>query len=129
MLPTLKGRAEMKPNERLGSVVTQMLAVRGHTSPEKLAQSYLPDAPPVSARTMRRIMDGTYAELGNDIGEMTLLRLGSMLKLPPATLRLVLAGDVDGIARLEFKGEEDIRQFVIDTMAPPATRSQRRAAN
>lgn len=102
--------------KRLGAVVEQLLAYRGWTSPEKLDESYRPDAAPVGAMTIRRIMKADPAAKVDEGHK--LLRLAPMLKLPPTALQLVYQGDAHGIERLVFPGEdgEAVRQFILDLM-------------
>lgn len=87
------------------------MAYRGWTSPEALDVSYRPERAPVGGATIRRIMDQTWER--DD--ELTLLRLAGMLHLPPRTLVYVLAGDIEGIRRLEFSsGDEAVCQLIVD---------------
>jgi hypothetical protein len=115
--------------DKLGEVVGGLIAYRGWTSPEKLDSSYRArgEAPPVGAATIRRIMGGTWSQLDSDEGDLALIRLAGMLKVPPRTLTLVAQGDPNGVERLEF-AEPEVRQFVIDFMEPPAPPRKRRAA-
>lgn len=115
--------------ERLGTVVDQLIAYRGWTSAKKLDESYRPDSAPVGYGTIHRIVKADPAAKVDDGHK--LLRLASMLRLPPVTLQLVYRNDRDGIARLVFPGEdgEAVKQFVLDLMQPPAAKPVSRRRN
>ena len=113
---------------RLGNVVTQLIAYRGWTSPEKLDESYRPAPAPVGYQTIRRIMKADPAakvEHGQK-----LLRLSGMLGLGPTALRLVYKGDIEGLQRLVIPGDDGdaVKQFILDLMDPPKSGRSRRAA-
>lgn len=102
----------------LSAVVTRVLGeLRGWPSPEALVRAQGEGASPTGA-TIRRIANGT--DLCDTPGELwKLARLSVWLGLPGLTLNLVRVGDSDAIARLDFKGDEDARRFILDAMTPP----------
>lgn len=108
----------MTPN-RLGAVLTQLVAYRGWRSPEAKDLSYRPDRAPVGGATIRRIMNG---ERDSDRDE--LLALDGMLQLPPGTLQCVYDGDTASLEGMEFDGRESLRRFILDAMQPPKRRGR-----
>jgi hypothetical protein len=131
----MEGKNMTGSRVRLGEVVKRLLALRGYSSPLMLAREFLPGAPPVSSRSIYRIIAGDPGEnLDGEDGEMKLLRLSqAMLKLPPATLQLVYEGDTDGISRLDFaEADVPVRQYIIDTIQrldPPKRAGRRRTGS
>lgn len=115
--------------DRLARIVKRLIAARGSSSPEDLARTFQPEASPLSARALRRLMSGEDERLESEDGEMKLILASRTLRLPAQTLGLIYDGDADGIRRLEFDGEESIRQFILDLMEPPGrtVRATRRA--
>ena len=104
------------PSGALGWVIEEMIAFRGYGSAERFAEQF--DPPRLSGQTVRRIRDGEDPQIGKSEGNLKLTRLSGMFGLPPATLRLVQAGDVDALESLPFDqdGGEDLRAFIIETM-------------
>lgn len=106
----------------LAHVVSGMLAYRGHGSPEALERSYPRGESPYSGATVRRIIDGADDKLY----ELKLMRVAGMLRLPPRALVLAYACDTAALERLDWKGETDIRQFVVEAVeeiaSPPRNR-------
>lgn len=114
--------------KRLGRVVGGVLRTYREQSPAGIERSYAPERSPVSARTIQRIIaaDADYPKLDDE--DLKLPRLTGMLRLPRGTLGLVYAGDAAAVERLDFpEGDEDVRQFILDLMQPPARKATRRA--
>lgn len=109
----------------LGEVVRVVLAYRGH-SPESLAKSYAPAQPPLSARTVRRVGDADDEHVYGDEGDLKLLRLAGMLRLPLRTLIYVRERDAAALREMDFGDEADVRAFVLEAVAavddPPRNR-------
>ena len=110
-------------------MIDQMIAYRGFSSAEKFAEQFQPRR--LSGMTIRRICDGEDPQIGTRDGDVKLTRLSGMLGLPPATLRHVREGDVEGVEQLPW-GDEDqyVRAFIVETMRPrPDPGRQRRRSN
>jgi hypothetical protein len=118
------------PAGALGWVIEEMIAFRGYSSAEKFAESF--DPPRLSGQAVRRIRDGEDPQIGTSDGNLKLTRLSGMFGLPPATLRLVHAGDVAALEQLPFdmEGGADLRAFILATMRGHAgPQPRRRRAN
>lgn len=115
-----------QPAGVLGEVIAGLIAYRGHGSPEALARSYAPERPPYSGSVVRKIMDGTDP---NPDEPLKLMRVSGMLRVPPRTLDLVKASDAEGLARLDWKGETDVAQFVIETVRAAANPPRNRRSS
>ena len=126
-LPRVNG--QKVPAGALGAVIEELIAYRGYSSAEKFAEQF--DPPRLSGQAVRRIRDGEDPQIGTTEGNLKLTRLSGMFGLPPSTLRLVQAGDVEGLRSLPFDQErgEDIRAFIIETMRGPNRPPQKRRAN
>lgn len=104
---------EKKRREALAHIVSGMLAYRGHSSPEALERSYAPAKSPYSGKAVRRLIDGTDDNPGD---EMKLMRVAGMLRMPPLALVRVWELDTGALTRLDWKGETDVAQFVTEAV-------------
>lgn len=123
----MKG-SNMTVNEAtaVGRVVAGLLAYRGWTSPEKLANSFTPRR--ISGTTVRRIIEGTIDVDGDEL-DLHLMRLAGMLRVPPRALVYARHADVTALRGLDFDDYPDgsaVQQFIAslveDTTDPPRNR-------
>lgn len=116
-IPTVQANA--RDWERAGRIINELMYYRGLTSEALGARSGA-----ISGPTIRRLLRGV------EIGTSRLAVLDGLLDLPPGTIRMLVAGDAQGIAALPWRPEDSyVRDYLTSGLASDVPKQRRRKAN